>query len=179
MSQDTNDNNSMNLEIQAAQLLERLRCVYRLYIESNQNHEKSFIGVARLFRRWFSYNQSAAEPLHQKFLDDVESIIAELASVLGQLVRYATDLSNKYAAKAADLILAPKPDREKTTAEWYMTIAEYKCVAILIYLAADDLERIRDAQLKHTPKRMMYPKQRELLEYIEKQLAGRESTNNI
>jgi hypothetical protein len=166
-------NDSQRSEAQAAQLVELLNEVYRGYMESSRSQEKSFRGIARLFRRWISFNPAVDEPLHQKFVDDVEGIIAELAHALDALGQKDPALCNLYAAKAADLILAPKPGREKTTAEWYMTIAEYKCAAILPYLATDVLRRIRDAQLKATPKRMMYPRQRELFDYIEKLLANR------
>lgn len=168
------DNNG-GFETQAAAQVERLREVYRAYTESSKDQPRPYKGMARLLKGWFSgFNPSAAEPLHQEFLDDVEDIITKLDSVLDKLSELKPDKSSSYALEAAAVMLSPKPVLEKTTAQWYMTIAEYKSTAILPYLERDDLKAIRDAQLNTTPKRLMYPRQRELFEYMERLLSDSE-----
>ncbi len=165
------ENNVERAKADAAALLEQLSGVYKSYVENNQPKERSLKGVARLFKKWISFNAEAVEPLNQEFLDNVERITANLSATLEQLKKSDPELCSAHAAKAADIMLSPKPSREKTTAEWYLTVAEYKSACLLPYLAKSDLKRIRDAQLKATPKRLMYPKQRELFELMEKLLS--------
>lgn len=156
----------------AISLLDRLSQVYFSYQENGHRKMKTMYGITRLFRGWFSYNAAAIDSLHQDFLNDVESIINELSTTLKTLSQDAPDICNAYAAKAVDLILAPKPTKDKTAVEWYMTIAEYKCSALLPYLALDDLKRTKDNWLGRLPKRLMYPRQRELLKDMEKYILG-------
>lgn len=167
------ENNIERTEAAAAGLLEQLNDVYKSYVENNQPKERYMKGIARLFKKWISYNAAAVEPANQEFLENVERIAQGLADALETLKQKNAESCSAYAAKAADIMLSPKPSREKTTAEWYLTVAEYKSAVILPYLASDDLKRIRDAQLKATPKRLMYPKQRELFELMEKLLSGK------
>ncbi|MGE5496062.1 MAG: hypothetical protein ACM3S4_12265 [Burkholderiales bacterium] len=165
------ENNTERAKADAEALLEQLSGVYKSYVESSEPKGRSLKGFARLFKKWISYNAEAVEPLNQEFLDNVERITSGLAAALEQLIKSDPELCSAYAAKAADIMLSPKPSREKTTAEWYLTVAEYKSACLLPYLAKGDLKRIRDAQLKATPKRLMYPKQRELFELMEKLLS--------
>lgn len=154
-------------------LLERLSEVYCSYQENDHRKLKAKYGITRLFRRWFSYNTAAVDSMHQEFLNDVESIINELSTTLNKLSQDAPDICNTYAAKAVNLMLAPKPTGEKTTVEWYMTIAEYHCSALLPCLAIDELKRTKDNWLGRLPKRLMYPRQRELLKDMEKYILGK------
>jgi hypothetical protein len=163
-------------ETAAVQLLAQLNEVYQSFTGKSQKQERSLKGFARLFRKWFSYNPMTIEPLNQEFLDNVERITEQLAQSFKKLKEHDTAACYNCAAEAANLILAPKPSGEKTTAEWYLTVAEYKSAVILPYLKPDDLKRLRDEQLKATPKRLMYPKQREMLELMEKLLAHEQSS---
>jgi len=159
----------------AIALLEQLSDVYNSYVVSSKHKETSLKGFARLFKKWVSYNAEAVEPVNQEFLDNVERITAELAAALEKLKESDFKLCCDYAAKAVDIMLSPKPSFEKTTVEWYLTVAEYKSACLLPYLAKGDLKRIRDAQLRATPKRLMLPKQRELFEYLEKLLSEKQT----
>lgn len=151
------------------ELLIRLDDIYRNYIEKSSSHEKSFRGMSRLFKRWFSsYNPGVTEPVHQEFLEGVTDITGHLTLLLGRLSQEDPAMCNVYAVRAAECILAPKkPDSKKAAADWNMTIAEYQFAPLLPYLAWQDLKRIRDAQLKSTPRGMMLPKQREMLQTME------------
>ncbi|NLU52282.1 MAG: hypothetical protein GXX10_05410 [Clostridiaceae bacterium] len=65
-------------------------------------------------------------------------------------------------------------DFYKTTAEWYMTVAEYQCFPLLPYLSREDLKHFHDLMLKRVPKRMMYPRQRQLVAQMEELLNVKE-----
>ena len=156
-------------EAAVEELLAKLDEIYQNYIEKTDSHEKSFRGMGRLFKRWFSsYNPSVAEPIHQEFLDGVAGVTGQLLLVFEQVSEENPEICRAYAARAADLIMAPKkPDREKSAADWYLAISEYQFAPLLPFLNSEDLRRLRDAQLKTTPKRMMVPKQREMLQTME------------
>lgn len=155
----------------AISLLEQLSEVYSNYQNYDNGQLKAKHGITRLFRKWFvSYNPTVVDAVHQEFLDDVESILKQLSPMLKQLSHDEPDICHVYAAKAVNLMLAPKPAKEKTAVEWYMTIAEYQCSVLLPYLTIDELKQIKDRWLERLPKRLMYPKQRELLRDMEKNI---------
>ena len=49
----------------------------------------------------------------------------------------------------------------------YLLAAEYQCAPLLPYLPREALERWRAELLRRTPRRMIFPKERELLARIE------------
>lgn len=151
----------------AVSLIERLTDIYCEYTSETNNETKR--DMTRLFKRWFSgFDPSVVQPVHQAFLNEVERIVIELSAVLEQLEIESPESCLTYAEKALDIILAPKPSREKTTTEWYLTVIEHQCMHILPYTSAEKLRDIRSEQIKRTPKRLMLPKQRELFNFIEK-----------
>lgn len=153
----------------AISLLEQLSEIYSQYQNSDERQLKAKYGITRLFRKWFvSYNSTVVDTMNQEFLDNVESILDKLCTELEQLSYDTKELCNDYAAKALNLMLTPKPTKYKTTVEWYMTIAEYQCACLLPYVATDELKQIKDKWLERSPIRLMYPKQRELLNNMEK-----------
>lgn len=160
----------------AVTLLGQLSEVYSNY-QNNDKQLKAKHGITRLFRKWFiSYNPTVVDTMHQEFLDNVEGIIEQLCIALEQLSYDAKELCNDYAAKVVNLMLAPKPTKYKTTVEWYMTIAEYQCACLLPYLAQDELIQIKNKWLERLPRRLMYPKQRELLKHMEKYVLSSKQT---
>lgn len=160
--------NDTHIRQRAADTLEQLCEVYRVYLEENQEQQPSPNILSRLFGGWFaSSDPQKMEPVHREFLQAVENIAGQLAELLEQLKRDHTDLCQAYAQRAISIMLVPKTEKEKLAAEWYMTAAEYQSAMLLPYLSRFELRRVRDGMLKRTPKRLMYPKEKELLEQIE------------
>ncbi len=137
-----------------------------------QMHRPNTKRITRLFAGWFmGFNPLAANPSHQAFLTEVERIIAELVSVLEKTEPRHPAASTGDAARAVAILLSPKPAREKTSVDWTLTAAEYQVVRLLPYLASDELKSTRAMLLKRTPKRLMFPKQLELIKTIDKGLS--------
>lgn len=161
------ENDAHNRE-DAAKLLERLTDIYLDYSGKNFDQGNPKRGVARLFRKWFtSFDSLSVNSVHQEFLDEVGRIVKKLSLALEELKTDDADACMGFAGQAVSLMLAPKPTKEKTTAEWYLTIAEYQCTSILPFVSYSELKRTREDMLKRTPKRLMYPRQREMIELME------------
>lgn len=159
------------LDEAAVGLLESLAGLYRDYAEKCRQQVQTGGKIARLFRRWFSgYEPSAADALHLDFLDETRRLVTNLAGLLDRHQNDRPGICGAYAEKAAGILLRPKPAREKTAADWYMVAAEQYCGVLLPFLDRDALRRVRDDYVKHTPKRLMFPKQREVLEHMERML---------
>lgn len=164
-----------NPENQAEDLIGQLDRHYFEYCEKYQKKKKSKSKIANLFGKWFSsFEPSSLDPMHQEFLKGIEQIISELTISLKQLEQKDPNLCHAIAEKAVGRLMIPKPAKEKTTAEWYMTVAEYQCSPLLSYLCREDLKHYRDLMLERTPRRLMFPKQRLLLEQMEEIMNARE-----
>ena len=150
----------------AGELVRRLEEHYRAYAGGTDRPEEKK-GFARLFRHWVSYNAQSIEPVHQGFLDGASALAEELAAALEPLAAARPEESRALAARAVGLMLEPKPQGVKSDREWYLTAAEYTCAPLLPFLSREELGRQKDAMLARTPRRMMYPKQLELLERAE------------
>jgi len=162
-------------EIQAKDLLVQLDRLYSDYLEKYQQQEKSKSKVAKLFGKWFaSFEPTLSDSMHQEFLAGIERVIKELAMTLNSLKQENLQLCHSIAGKAVSRLMMPKPANEKTTAEWYMTVAEYQCFPLLPYLSREDLKHFHDLMLKRVPKRMMYPRQRQLVAQMEELLNVKE-----
>jgi hypothetical protein len=99
------------------------------------------------------------------FLKSVQELLSELAEALGGADAGAR---SAVALDAAEMMLKVKPINEKSQAEWYMVGAEYSFSALIPLTPPDTLKAIRDAYVRGTPRRMMYPRQRELLKLMER-----------
>lgn len=174
MSQEALDR-CQHAEMQAEELLHQLNRHYADYLEKYQDQQRSQSLFAKLFGKWFtSLEPSSADSLHQDFLAGVERIVSGLTATLKQLELSDPHLCQTLAEKAVDRLMMPKPEKEKTQAEWYMAIAEYQAEPLLPYLSREALQRHRDLLLKRVPKRMMYPRQRQLLERVEELIKVKE-----
>jgi hypothetical protein len=167
MSQETRSE-SQSPEKRAEELLGQLDRHCFDYLEKCRRQENSKSKIAKLFGKWFtSFDPSSSDSMHQEFLAGIERIVSELAIVLKQTEQKDIALCHTVARKAVSRLMGQKPAREKTTADWYLTVAEYQCSPLLPYLSREDLKRCRDLLLERVPRRMMFPKQRQLLEQIE------------
>ena len=120
-----------------------------------------------MFEKWFILDPNAIKPLNKEFLEDVRNYAAKLALVLERMDESAPEVCRDYAGKALGIMLAPKPDKQKTDADRYLAIAEYESVPLFSFASPNDLRRIKDELLKRTPKRFMFPKQLEMVELLE------------
>lgn len=146
-----------------------LGSAFSVFLEKEaQKQPSSTKRITRLFAGWFSgFNPLSSDPGHQAFLDEVERIIAQLVSNIEKIKVKWPDVSISAAARAAEILLPPKSGRERTPADWTLTVAEYQLIHLIPFLAADTLKDIRATLLRRTPKRMMFPKQRELIAVID------------
>jgi hypothetical protein len=101
------------------------------------------------------------------FIKAVQALLQELAEALGP-----ADAGERSAVArdAAGLMLRVKPVNEKSQAEWYMVAAEYSFTELVPLTPPETLRAIRDAYVRGTPRRMMYPRQRDLLKRMEQAL---------
>lgn len=155
---------------QAEALLEDIRAHYRRYAEDCRGLSASGApgrSLARLFRHWISYDPQAAEPVHTAFLDGLSALVEELAGVLEAGVREDPAACQAAACQAVELLLDPRPRGAGADHASYLLAAEYQCAPLLPYLPREALERWRAELLRRTPRRMMFPKERELLARIE------------
>lgn len=147
------------------EILDRLETRYQALFEAAGSREKPKISLAGIFDRWFrSPVPSEPEPMFTDFLKTVQALVQELAETIRQA---GAEEKHEAALAAARIMLSPKPVNDKSQAEWYMIAAEYSFEALLPLLAPETLRTIRDGYVRGTPKRMMYPRQRELLNRME------------
>jgi len=163
-------NEATSLAGNAAELIDGLRGAYLEYAQKNRI-ENTKRGFSRLFEKWFNLDPLAIKPLHQEFLDNVGHFVAKLVLVLKRMDIITPEICRDYAGKALDIMFAPKPDKAKTDADRYFTIAEYESVPLFSYASSEDLQCTRDKLLKRTPKRFMFPKQLEMLEFMDNKIA--------
>lgn len=147
----------------AVELVEQLESHYKNYMQLPEEPPKQW-DLSRLFRGWFSNNESQSEPIHQTFLAGTESLCRELTQTLDKL---EPEVSGPLALRGVQLILEHSgacSDRDRAS---YLIAAEQLVIPLLRYLAPNELEAQREAMLARTPKRMMFPKQLEILQTIE------------
>lgn len=155
-------------EERAEDLLGQLDRHYVDYLERYQQQQNSKGNMSRLFVNWFtSFEPAASDSMHQDFLTGIEQLIAELTLVLAQLEQESPQRCRTFAGQAVCRLLKSRPAKEKTTADWYMTVAEYQCSPLLPYLSKEDLKHYHDLMLERVPRRLMFPKQKQLLEQME------------
>lgn len=164
------------LLIQARQLTVQLEEAYirlrRHTEEMAEYRQEAKKGLAGLLQGIFPMPQPM-EPEHQRFFENVQELTEQLAQVLASMP--ADEERQGLAHRAVACILAPKPLENKNPEEWFMTAADGLSVPLLPYLSRADLEQFRADLLANTPKRYMFPKQREVLSKMDELLAGQPS----
>ena len=149
-------------------LRDRLEAHYRDYALGPLGQPPQPKGFARLFRRWFTYNDQDIEPVHKEFLDGTEALTKELAAAVAALAPEEAEGGRAAAEQAAALMLGEKPQGIPNDRRLYLIAAEALCAPLLPLLDREALVRRREAMLETTPKRLMFPKQLELLEEMER-----------
>lgn len=131
-------------------------------------------GFARLFRRWISYNAQEIQPADKAFLEGAETLTGELAAAVAALSPEEAEQGRAAAEQAVALMLEEKPQGIPNDRRLYLVAAEALCAPLLPLLDREALVRRREAMLKATPKRLMFPRQRELLEEMERRIGEQE-----
>ncbi len=133
---------------------------------------------SNLFRRWFSTDPERVSEEDSRFLAEAARLTDELAGELASAAREDPEAARRVAAGAVDQLLFSVPAKPTNDREWYLVVAGYESGKLFPYLSPEDLARVRDEMCRRTPRRMMLPRQLELLEQAERLLdgAGREQT---
>ena len=150
-------------------LRDRLEDHFRAYAFEYLTRPPQAKGFARLFRRWFTYNDQDIEPVHKAFLDGTEALAKELAAAVSALG--PEEAAGRTAAeRAVALMLGEKPQGIPNDRRLYLIAAEALCAPLLPLLDREALARRREAMLAATPKRLMFPNQLALLQELERLL---------
>lgn len=155
--------------LEAEELLHQLETHYSDY-KAGKGHRPEKKGILRMFSRWITYDVQDIAPQHEDFLDGVAQLSGKLANVLERLTGDDCMTGNALAVRAVELLLQPKPQQPQNDRDWYLMTAEYSAEPLLKFLPRDELQRQRDNMIARTPRRLMYPKQLQLLEAAEKLL---------
>jgi hypothetical protein len=150
------------------EILYRLEARYRGLSEAAGARENPKVTLPGIFERWFrSSTATEPAPMFTDFIKSVQEILVELAQALG-----GADAGERSASAfaAAEIMLRVKPVNEKSQAEWYMVAAEYSFSELVPLTPPDTLKAIRDAYVRGTPRRMMYPRQRDLLKRMDESI---------
>lgn len=162
-------------EEQAEHLIGELRQLYAAYLEKNHQYEQSNQSIGKLFEKWLRGSSShAMDSMHEEFLNGIDQIVKELMIPLQQLQQDAPDLSSDLAEKAVSRMMAPKLPKNtaKSTAEWFLTVAEYKSAPLLPFLRLEVMESFR-GKMFQISRRMMFPKEREFFDQFEETLKAK------
>ena len=150
--------------------LEALEAHYEAYARGERDQPPKPKGFGKLFRRWFTYNAQEIEPVHREFLEGAESLTRELAEAISALPDEEKAAGEEAADRALTLMLGEKPGDLPNERRLYLVAAEALAAPLLPLLDREKLARQRDRMVALTPKRFMFPKQRELLEEMERLL---------
>ena len=150
--------------------LEALEEHYRAYVLAYREQPPKPKGFGKLFRRWFTYNAQETEPVHREFLEGAEALTKELAEAVAALPEEDKAPGAEAADRALSLMLGEKPSDLPNERRLYLIAAEALAAPLLPLTDREQLTRQRERMLALTPKRLMFPKQLELLEEMERLL---------
>lgn len=124
-------------------------------------------GFARIFRHWLSYNAERIEAEDSRFLNEVARLTKDLAELLISLSQEDPAAARRIAAGAVGELLFFGPAKPLTDRDWYLTAAGYESERLFPHLSREDLGWVRDEMCRRTPRRLMLPRQLELLKAVE------------
>lgn len=153
----------------AAHLLTQLEELQAAYLSDEGLETDRGKGFLRLFRHWVSYNPQSISPRDAAFLKESERLTTALAEALAEAPPPA---GKEIASRAVRLLLNPPAVETHRDRAWYLLAAGYPSGQLFPYLSQSELRLVRDDMLARTPRRMMYPKQLELLDRAEALLDG-------
>lgn len=156
----------------AEKLVERLSDVCTEYAHGKETETNLKKGFAHMFRHWVSYNSDRMEPEDEKYLADVRELIAELKSAFDELSHSDIESVRKLSGQAVEVVLFPHVSarREK---QWFQVVVGYECEPLLDFLSAEDLKQVCELMIQRTPKRLMLPRELQLLKKAESLLKNK------
>jgi hypothetical protein len=154
---------------EAERLVAQLEQHYQDYREGKgrTGRKKNLLGM---LSHWIAYDAEEVAPQHEEFLTGITRITEDLAAQLSECPEEDRCAGSALALRAVDLLLQPKPRQPQGDRDWYLMLAEYSAGPLLRFLSREEVERQRTRMLAQTPRRLMYPKQLELLETAEQLL---------
>ena len=163
MSVDENEKTVRGAEDAALAILQK----YEAYTDHMRALERKTTMLDTL-KGWIMGGSVASrDKANQTFYQEVEVLVRELCAALETA---ETETASRSSAQAARVILAPRPVKSTSASDWMLTAAQGHAIALIPYLEREVLQQLRDEYRKAYPKRMMLPKQREVLAAMERRL---------
>ena len=159
------ENKKIVLNIECAELIADLRKLYSQYSAPSASKAPKK-GVGDFFSTWMQ-RRDKIEPVHQEFLDGVQNLVGKLAENFESLCELDSQACREFSERALAIIFAPKPKTERTDIQRFLAISEYYAPPLFPYASREELGRIRAGLLERVPRRLMYPKHRELVDLLE------------
>ena len=135
------------------------------------NRQPQKKGLKDMFSKWVRNDAGQIDPADKEFLKNVEGLIEKLDKSLSKIAGVDRSHSEKLCGRALSIIFAPKSAKETNDTERYLTASEYLAPVLFEHASRDDLHRIRKELLDRIPKRLMFPKQRELVDVLDQMLS--------
>ncbi len=156
----------INTQITTAQnILGHLEELYKSFSEIK--HKTAKERGSNLFSGWFS-GPSANQYEHENFHVKQKQLLNELLVILNDIKLQNPETCDELAMSAADIVLASKSTDKKTPEQWFMLAVESELMVFVEFYSKSSLEKIKDRILTVTPRRMLFPNQKALLEAVEK-----------
>lgn len=156
-----------NTEAICEEILGDLEQLYRDYCPARPIVRK---GLETIFAKWMRFGSDQIALADQTFLQGVSQTVAALAENLRELSAVDRITGEKIAERGLEIIFAPKRRYPATDVEHYLAIAEYSAVPIFPYASLPNLHKVRENLVKRVPRRMMLPKELELLTLLEERV---------
>lgn len=160
---------SVNSSIEAicGEILRDLEQLYRDYRSARLVVRK---GLESIFAKWMRLGGDQIAPVDQAFLQGVSQTVVALAENLRELSAVDRITGEKIAGRGLEILFAPKSRHPVTDVERYLAIAEYSAAPLFPYASLQHLHGVRENLVRRVPKRMMLPKELELLTFLEERL---------
>jgi len=125
------------------------------------------------FAKWMQVPGTELEPEHKNFLDGVERYVSELCQIFSALCELDREACEDLCKNALDVIFVKKPKKETTDTQRFLAISEYHSPGLFAFASSDNLKQIHRELLERTPKRLMFPKHKELVNLLEKTISDK------
>ncbi|MGI6404650.1 MAG: hypothetical protein ACOX0K_10695 [Oscillospiraceae bacterium] len=156
---------------QLSESFHTLKAVYDNYRADSQSTPKQR-GIGDVFRGWLAGSQpTQADARGLAFYDQVAEAVSGLEKILAAYIKELPDLCFSYAKEAAQVVLMLNPRQLPLDIKWYLLAAEYHLIPLLPYLKREELADLCTQYLAATPRRMLLPNQKKLLDQMEQGLS--------
>lgn len=147
------------------ELLAELEEIYRHYLEESEALFRKGTGFLHAIQSVLGTNTIKSSGIHRKFYDAVEAQVAQLVE------RLETSPDPLLADRSARLLLEDRPKGQDVTQYGWLSAAQTLAVPLLPFVSRETLEELYASYCAAHPKRDRLPRQVELIETMEGQLA--------